>query len=179
MKFKVKLKIIVIPLYLILATIFIVCLKFGYIVSGSMIPTIKIGQSVIYTSLIDSQHIKVGDIVIYHNSSSNKNVIHRVIDVKYDYINDKLERQYKVQGDNNSYADAEYVTSRNYIGKVIHIIKLPILNKLIGCAQQSKIARILTSLIAPIIAIFIFLLLVILFKEEDEHINKNESEEEK
>lgn len=167
---KKKLRTIIIPTYIIVVCTLLFCFKFGYVVSGSMIPTINIGESVIYSPALGYNTINKGDIIIYHNSSLNLDVIHRVIDEKYEYINDKLTKVYKVKGDNNVYPDQEYVTPNNYIGKVLYISEIEWLNKLLGAAHSSKVVRLFATLMLPGIASLLLLFIMLLLSDKE---NKN------
>ena len=57
--------------------------------------------------------IKEDDIVVYRNRS-NETIVHRLIQ--------KQSGGWIVAGDNNARIDNEYVTSSNYLGKVIQIL---------------------------------------------------------
>ena len=164
---KKKLRTIIIPTYIIVVCVLLFCFKFGYVVSGSMIPTINIGESVIYSPALGYNTINKGDIIIYHNSSLNLDVIHRVIDEKYEYINDKLTKVYKVKGDNNIYPDQEYVTPNNYIGKVLYISEIEWLNKLLGAAHSSKVVRLFATLMLPGVASLLLLFIMLLLSEKE------------
>jgi len=83
------------------------------IVSGSMIPTIEIGDVVI---IQDANKASVGEIIAFRRDSTV--IVHRVI--KEMNVNRKI--MYQTQGDNNNMADLELVDMQNiegvYTGKI-------------------------------------------------------------
>ncbi len=62
---------------------------------------------------IKTNDYKKGDIVFYQIDKIN--VIHRIVDIK----DDGIIKQYKLKGDNNTYADGYLITSTNIKCKVI------------------------------------------------------------
>ena len=84
------------------------------VLSDSMNPTIKYGDTVIYEK-IEFDSIQIGDIVVCN--VNNNMVTHRVID-----INQNEQGKYlTLKGDNNQIADAEKYYEDSYIGKVTSI----------------------------------------------------------
>ncbi len=95
------------------------------VVSSSMEPTIKPGDIVIVKG-IDISEVKVGDIIVFRNPYTNRDVVHRVV-----YKGIKNGKIYLItKGDNdktNPFPDqvvgaAPPVTREIFIGKVIMII---------------------------------------------------------
>ncbi len=66
------------------------------VVSGSMEPTLNIGELVVIRK-INPDLIKVGDIVVYHDPYNNLRVVHRVVEIEH--IGGK--RYFITKGDNN------------------------------------------------------------------------------
>jgi len=91
--------------------------------SGSMEPTLEIGDLVVVRG-INSSQIKVGDIILFKSPSEpEKLIVHRVI--KIHLINGEL--YFETKGDNNSVSDYKFwgwlVPARNVIGIVIYRIQ--------------------------------------------------------
>ena len=93
------------------------------VLSGSMLPTIKI-KDVVVTKKIPEERLAVGDIITFISPDSRFggiSITHRIIDKIYD------EKQgiytYRTQGDNNNVADSVPVANSNILGKVI--LKIP------------------------------------------------------
>ena len=91
---------------------------FGYtptiVVSGSMLPTLEINSMNIIKNC-GVQDVYMNDIVVYWSDELRINIIHRVIDIKYE----DGEKKFITKGDNNPVADSGYVTSDNIVGKVV------------------------------------------------------------
>ena len=91
------------------------------IISGSMIPTINIGDIVI----LNNETIpNVQDIIGFKDKSSTV-IVHRVIDEK-EVDNEKM---YQTKGDNNNVADLDLVKSENIEG--IYLFKIPFVGKIL------------------------------------------------
>lgn len=84
------------------------------IVSGSMIPTIQIGDVVV---IQDSNSANTGEIIAFRRDTNV--IVHRVI--KEMNVNGKT--MYQTQGDNNNTADLELVDMQNIEG--VYITKIP------------------------------------------------------
>lgn len=82
------------------------------IVSGSMLPTIKV-NAICIVHKCDLSEVEVGDIVMYYHPKLKENVTHRCIEKGYDWVLTK--------GDNNDVADDIYVIRGNFEGKVVSI----------------------------------------------------------
>ena len=87
------------------------------IVSGSMEPTINIGDVIIVKIFQNNSNYEVNDIISYHENNSV--VTHRIVKVEK-LENDKV--RYITKGDNNNTYDNFVVEQSNVDGKVIKII---------------------------------------------------------
>jgi len=85
--------------------------------SGSMVPAINPGD-VVLTVSVQPEAIKVGDIIEYHNTKENVNIVHRVIEIGGDAQN----RYFITKGDANSSPDADPVSPQALIGRAIFIV---------------------------------------------------------
>ena len=96
----------------------------AYVVeTGSMIPEILV-KDVVLTKKIDTEDIKVGDVITFLSSDPRLpdiTITHRVVDIYTDPVTGDIE--YQTKGDNNNTADATLTPSYNVLGKVI--LKLP------------------------------------------------------
>lgn len=88
--------------------------KFFTVLTGSMEPTIMVGDLVIAKEVLP-EDIKVGDIITFSGNDKNNTVTHRVKEV----INDDGKVRYITQGDANNAQDQEPVESDLVIGKVV------------------------------------------------------------
>ncbi len=84
------------------------------VISGSMIPTINIGDIAIFN---DTNIANVGDIIAFRNGSSI--IVHRI--VKRNKVDDKIF--YLTKGDNNTVVDGELVKTSDIEG--VYITKIP------------------------------------------------------
>jgi len=85
------------------------------IVTGSMEPTIKIGDLVIIKET-DSSNIEVGDVITFDEGGMT--VTHRIIDI----VKENGIIKYKTKGDNNSGIDLNLVEPTQIEGKLCRII---------------------------------------------------------
>lgn len=88
------------------------------IVSGSMIPTIEIGDIVV---IDNTTNVKVGDIIAFRRNTNV--IVHRIINE----MNVNGKTMYQTQGDNNNIADLELVETKNIEG--VYINKIPWIGK--------------------------------------------------
>ena len=86
--------------------------RFDVVLSGSMSPTIKTGDSVIVTS-ISPDDLKAGDIIVFKSPLGNGFVCHRIVMV--DRTNGLT---FQTKGDANEDPDPFMVNSADVIGKV-------------------------------------------------------------
>lgn len=124
-----KINIALFSLFFLISIIILVCyifqIKLAIILSGSMKPTLKINDIII---IKPSNNFKVGDIVIYEEEDSKISIAHRIIKINEDTIITK--------GDANNTEDKPvlkskvkkiYVGKISYIGKLLKILKDPII----------------------------------------------------
>lgn len=104
----------------VILTIFILLIsgKFYYgvlvIGSNSMKGAINKGDIIIYQK---SKDVKLEDVIVFQKEKFK--IVHRVVDVK----NINEEQRLYTKGDANPQKDDDYVTNKNYIGKVLFRIK--------------------------------------------------------
>lgn len=91
---------------------------FFVVSSGSMVPSLEIGDIIVVDGSTDFEDIKVNDIIVFDEPGySSKVIVHRVVGIHDDSI-----RRLVTQGDHNRAPDDWRVTSEEYIGKVIFSI---------------------------------------------------------
>ena len=83
--------------------------------TGSMTPSIKIGDAVVVNKLCNRDELKEGDIVAYENDE-HIIVVHRIYKINKD-------ETFITKGDYNNSADSKYVTKEQIRGKVM--FKIP------------------------------------------------------
>lgn len=86
------------------------------IVSGSMVPAMKIGDIVIVKK-IPGAEVKKGDVIMF--PLGNMKVTHRVVAVEED---ENSRRMFVTRGDANQSADSDPVNEKAVIGKVVLVI---------------------------------------------------------
>lgn len=91
--------------------------KFFTVMTGSMQPSIMVGDLVIAKELPPEQ-IKVGDVITFENKNSGNIITHRVKEI----IKDGVGIKYITQGDANNVQDQNPVESKAVIGKVVKCI---------------------------------------------------------
>ncbi|MEM2057992.1 MAG: signal peptidase I [Thermoproteota archaeon] len=82
---------------------------------SSMYPTLFPGDLLL---LSGKENLQVGDVVIYRNPYSGKNIVHRIIGVKVDQYG---EKRYVTKGDYNAYPDSYNPRAEDIVGKWIGI----------------------------------------------------------
>jgi len=97
------------------------------VLSGSMEPTMKIGD-VIYTKRNTDFTYQVDDIVVFRYENTSKPSAHRIIAIDKDGIHTK--------GDNNEQKDVVPITSEQIDGKVVLIV--PKIGRVIQKAQTKN-----------------------------------------
>lgn len=112
---------------------------FYIVASGSMIPTLNIGDFVITNHYIPFSNLKVGDIIVFKSPSSlisneqHETIVHRIVHLSTGIEGNRI---ITTKGDANdgSIPDIDYpISEQNYIGKVVYIIpKLGLVTKLIS-----------------------------------------------
>ncbi len=87
--------------------------------SGSMIPTLNVGDIIIVRG-VDPHIVTVGTIIIFHSPYEwDMPIVHRVIAV----LNDGGQLFFETKGDNNQVQDGWKVPASNLIG--IYVLKIP------------------------------------------------------
>jgi signal peptidase len=103
----------------------------AYVVSsGSMIPTLNVGDIIVVKDKDSFKSLQVGDIIVFHSPAGDGRVIvHRIYSMSID--------QYGVaiytKGDNNPAPDGWVVRESHYIGKVV--FTLPYLGRITSIIQ--------------------------------------------
>ena len=91
---------------------------FYVVSSGSMVPTLNVGD-VIVVEPTPFKSVKVGNIIVFKEPGfPNRVIVHRVI--KIVYVDG--ERAFITKGDHNLYRDPWIVKKEQYIGKVVFTI---------------------------------------------------------
>lgn len=118
----------------------------GTVATGSMLPNIDIGESVLYWKWFPIRHIDKGDILVYQ--SGDVAIVHRVHEVQYGFTPDDVTRKFKMKGDNNLSTDATLVDETNYVGKVFCIISNDKINTFVkAVADMNRLTRVGIALI--------------------------------
>lgn len=116
------LKKIIQSVILLLICLWIFTVEVGTVVTGSMIPNIDIGESVLYWKMFPFSKIEKGDILVYQSTDSVP-IVHRVHSAQYVFIDGETVRYFQMKGDNNLSVDPTLVTPDMYVGKVFYIVK--------------------------------------------------------
>jgi signal peptidase len=93
-------------------------IKPSLVPSGSMVPVIMPGD-IVLTTVVNTESIKLGDIIEYKNSKEKINIVHRVIEIGG---SDADTRYFITKGDANSSPDVDPVSPQAVLGKEIFII---------------------------------------------------------
>ena len=102
--------------------------RFYLIMSGSMEPTINVGDAVITKEITEA---KEGDIIAFNYNGAT--TVHRVVKV----YNENEKKLYQTKGDNNNAIDKGLVQIENVTGKVI--CKIPNIGNIILFLQRNII----------------------------------------
>lgn len=122
--------------------------KFYIVLTGSMSPTIKVGDLVVVKE-VKPEDIKENDIITFGSNSSDNITTHRVKEV----LNDGQDISYVTQGDANNVEDPMPVESDVLLGKVNKVI--PSVGTILLWIQKN-IMKILAGFIAIIAGSFLF-----------------------
>jgi len=82
---------------------------------SSMYPTLFPGDLLL---LSGGENLQVGDVIIYRNPYSGRNIVHRIIGVKVDQYGSK---RYVTKGDYNAYPDSYNPRDEDIVGKWVGI----------------------------------------------------------
>jgi signal peptidase len=115
--------------------------------SGSMIPTLNVGDIIIVRG-VDPQTVTVGTIIIFHSPYEwDMPIVHRIIAVQ----NDGAQLFFETKGDNNQVQDGWRVPAANLIG--VYVMKIPYLG-LISLELRGPLGvTLIILLVALIIAV--------------------------
>jgi len=117
--------------------------QFRTVMSGSMEPTLKIGD-VVAAAPMDPSTLQVGDIITYQSPELGKTVVHRVTE---EYRGSELA--FITQGDANSAPDPSPVPAENVVSKVS--FRIPLL----GYIAQAVTSRLGVLLLVSVPALVI------------------------
>lgn len=122
----------------------------AYVVSsGSMIPTLNVGDIIVVKDKDSFQSLQVGDVIVFNSPTGDGRVIvHRI----YRMATDQYGVAIYTKGDNNMDPDAWVVREAHYIGKVV--FTLPYLGRVTSIIQP------------PLNYILIIFLIVLIFVAE-------------
>lgn len=125
----------------------------AYVVSsGSMIPTLNVGDIIIVKDRDSFKTLKVGDIIVFKDpKGGDRTIVHRI----YSITEDQYGIAIYTKGDNNLYPDAWVVRESHYIGKVV--FTLPYLGRVTSIIQP------------PLNYILILLFILLIFIAELKH----------
>ena len=115
------------------------------IISGSMIPTIQIGDIVV---LNDDVNAAIDNIIGFRNKTSTV-IVHRVINEK----ENEGDVQYQTKGDNNNVADIDWVKKDDIEG--IYIFKIPFIGKILMFLYNHLALVVVVLLVVLLIKFFI------------------------
>jgi signal peptidase len=103
----------------------------AYVVSsGSMIPTLNVGDIIVVKDKDSFKSLQVGDIIVFHSPAGDGRVIvHRI----YSMTIDQYGVAIYTKGDNNPAPDGWVVRESHYIGKVV--FTLPYLGRITSIIQ--------------------------------------------
>ena len=93
---------------------------FYVVSSGSMIPNLNIFDVIVINGNIPFDHIKVGDIIVFHAPAEDLVIVHRVAEVL-----NQNPLTIRTKGDANpgSIPGVDFpITQGNYIGKVVYVV---------------------------------------------------------
>lgn len=91
---------------------------FYVVSSGSMVPTLEIGDIIVVNGRIEFNDVNVGDIIVFDEPKSGlKVIVHRVKEIHYGSV-----RSFVTKGDHNLASDNWEVTSEEFLGGVIFTI---------------------------------------------------------
>jgi signal peptidase len=122
----------------------------AYVVSsGSMIPTLNVGDIIVVKDKGTFRTLQVGDIIVFNSPTGDGRVIvHRI----YSLSADQYGVAIYTKGDNNPVPDAWVVRESHYIGKVV--FTLPYLGRVTSVIQP------------PLNYVLIFFFIVLIFVAE-------------
>lgn len=119
---------------------------------SSMYPTLFPGDLLL---LSGGNDIQVGDIIIYRNPYSGRNIVHRVIGIKVDQYGSK---RYVTKGDYNAYPDGYNPREEDVVGKwigvKIHLVGFILLLANTTIGRVALIVILIALLLTELLRIF-------------------------
>ena len=93
---------------------------FYVVSSGSMIPTLNVFDVIVVNGNIPFDHLKVGNIIVFHAPAENLVIVHRVADI---LSQNPLTIRTKGDANPGSIPGIDFpITQKDYIGKVVYVI---------------------------------------------------------
>ena len=133
--------------------------KFFIVLTGSMSPTIKVGDLIVVKD-INPKDIKANDVITFGSKSSDNITTHRVKEV----LNDSGNISYITQGDANNVQDPIPVESEVLLGRVNKVV--PKVGTIILWVQKN-ILLVLISIVALIIGSYIITKILKNYSDKD------------
>ena len=131
---------------------------FFVVSSGSMVPTLEVGDIIVVSGNTDFGNLIKDDIIVFDEPGrGSKVIVHRIHEIFDDSI-----RSAVTKGDHNVAPDSWRVTSEDYLGKVIFSIP--------------KVGYLTTALVPPMNYIVIVIVIATIFMLE---LRSNKDDEEK
>lgn len=138
--------------------------KFFTVMTGSMQPTIMVGDLVIVKE-VPKEQIKDGDIITFKSENSENITTHRVKEV----LNDGITIKYVTQGDANNTTDPNPINSNMLIGKVVKCV--PKIGSLM-LFMKNNLTKIVVGVFVVVLISFIGKITKKKLKEIEEEENK-------
>jgi signal peptidase len=103
---------------------------FYVVSSGSMIPTLNIGDVIVVRDGRSFEQLLVGDIIVFHEpGSKDKVIVHRVLQIQ----EEGNLRIVRTRGDNNPSQDRWQLLEGDYLGRVV--LTVPYVGRVTGWLQ--------------------------------------------
>jgi len=96
-------------------------LRFLTVRSGSMEPSIHVGDVVVVSTVVGFDDVNVGDVITFRysgDSDPNRFITHRVADI----VDGEFEKSFKTKGDANEEEDLRTVSPSELVGKTVMVI---------------------------------------------------------
>lgn len=100
-----------IVMFVVIFMVLVICKDFKYFVieSGSMQPTLKIGELIVVK---EKEQYEVGDIITYYDEKFGGYITHRIIE-------NTRDGKFITKGDFNNVKDEKVVDTKEVVGKVV------------------------------------------------------------
>lgn len=139
--------------------------KFYVVLTGSMQPDINPGDLIIIKT-INSEDIKIGDVITFKNDITNSVITHRVKDI----LNNNNELKFITQGDANNIEDKNPVNDELVQGRLVKTV--PKMGKTMDYMKKNLLP-IIIAIIAVFAIIVAILILIDKLKKKGERDIKN------